>query len=294
MVAAQAGGAQFTGEQRVSFSPASDWDPAISAGPQGGVAVTWDTYDKGAYDVYVRTMRYTKAIEMDKPVAAAASENFEARSSAAYDRQGRLWVAYESSAQRWGKDFGVYEKNGVCLYLGHTLRVKCIQGSNAFETAGPLEDALRSAPGLTGREGPPQMAQTNPGMAAATQPATEQFPRMAASGDGRCISLSDGSGRAFRGRNDLSTIFDVVRRLAMEPGDGAPHTEGPCVRQYASDREGLLLVDHRSQGSRRKTVGRSWRRQLTEDNRSRHGRLPAVFKDEAESLPRKAIGPVAT
>ena len=91
MAAAQAGGAQFSGEQRVSFSPASDWDPAIAAGPQGEVAVTWDTYDKGDYDVYARTMRYDKAIEMDQPVAVAASENFEARSSSAYDRQGRLW-----------------------------------------------------------------------------------------------------------------------------------------------------------------------------------------------------------
>jgi hypothetical protein len=257
MVAAQAGSNQFTHEQRVSFSPASDWDPAIAAGPQGEIAVTWDTYDKGDYDVYARTMRYTKAIEMDKPVAVAASENFEARSSAAYDQQGRLWIGYESSARRWGKDFGVYEKNGVCLYLGHTLRVKCIQGNSAFETAGPLEDALRSAPGLTGREGPPQMAQTNPGMAAATQPGPRNsFPRMAASADGKMfLTFRSGAGE----RSGVGTIYQQYLTWydgsqwsrAME----LPNTEGPVDLRPAISGigpEGLLLVgvtDHRKRAT---------------------------------------------
>ena len=119
MAAAQQGD-RFGAEQRVSFSPKSDWDPAIAAGPHGEVAVTWDTYDKGNYDVYARTMRYTKSIEMDKPVAVAASRKFPRRAArAAYDGRGRLWVAYESSGQRWGKDFGVYDKDGICLYLKH-------------------------------------------------------------------------------------------------------------------------------------------------------------------------------
>src|ERR1019366_6238679 len=96
----------FTPEQRVSFSPASDWDPAIAASPKGEVAVTWDTYDKGDYDVYARVMRFGQSIEMEAPVAIAASANFEARSSAAYDGAGRLWVGYEASDEHWGKDFG--------------------------------------------------------------------------------------------------------------------------------------------------------------------------------------------
>ena len=101
----------------------------------------------GGYDVYARVMRYGKSIEMEKPVAVAASGNFEARSSAAFDRQGRLWVAFESADQRWGKDFGVYDRKGICLYLGHTVRMKVLEGNRAFETEGSLADALRSVPG---------------------------------------------------------------------------------------------------------------------------------------------------
>ena len=229
VMAAVQQGDKFAPEQRVSFSSASDWDPAIAAGPRGEVAVTWDTYDKGDYDVYARTMRYAKSIEMDKPVAVAASENFEARSSAAYDAQGRLWVAHESSGRRWGKDFGVYDKDGICLYLGHTIRVRVLNAGGAFETAGPLDAALRSVPGLTGREGPPSMAQTNPGMAAATQPGPRaSIPRLAAGADGRMfLTFRSGAGE----RSNVGTIYDqywtwydgVHWTRPME----LPHTTGP-------------------------------------------------------------------
>jgi hypothetical protein len=256
LVSAQSSADRFTREQRVSFSPSSDWDPAIAAGPNGEVAVTWDTYDKGDYDVYARTMRYyskTKSIEMEKRIAVAASENFEARSSAAYDRQGRLWVAYESSGRKWGKDFGVYEKNGICLYLGHTLRVKCIQGGSAFETAGSLEDALRGAPGLTGREGPPQMAQVNPGMAGATQPGPRNsIPRIAAGEDGRIfLTFRSGAGQ----RSGVGSIYQQY--LTWYDGSQwsraveLPRTDGPVdfrAAIHSIGADGLLLVgitDHR-------------------------------------------------
>ena len=56
------------------------------------------------------------------PIPVAASQNFEARSSVAYDAQSRLWVAYEASDTKWGKDFGAYETTGVALYQGHNSR----------------------------------------------------------------------------------------------------------------------------------------------------------------------------
>ena len=166
LAAAQAGD-KFTSEQRVSISPASDWDPAIAAGPQGQVAVTWDTYDKGDYDVYARVMRYTKGIDMEAPVPVATSSNFEARSSAAYDHSGQLWVAYEASDEKWGKDFGVYDTKGVSLYRGQTIKVRSLSKGRLSEWTG-LERALLFAPGLTGREGGPSMRVSNPGIANVT------------------------------------------------------------------------------------------------------------------------------
>src|SRR5271157_1219999 len=100
---------------------------------------------------------------------------------AAYDGQGRLWVAYEGSAAKWGKDFGAYEKTGVALYMGHQLYVKCFQEAQACAPAGSLEDALRGVGGMTGRENAP-----NPTVAAASQAGPRNsFPRIAADGQGR-------------------------------------------------------------------------------------------------------------
>ena len=142
VLAAAQNGDRFSKESIVSFSRASDWDPAIAAAPNGEVAVSWDTYDKGDYDVYFRRLKWEGALRMEAPVPVAASQNFEARSSIAYDQQSRLWVAYEASARKWGKDFGAYETTGVSLYQDHNVQVKCFQGSQSFSTEADLAVAL--------------------------------------------------------------------------------------------------------------------------------------------------------
>ena len=96
ILAAAQQGDRFTREATVSFSKASDWDPSIATAPNGEVAIAWDTYDKGDYDVYFRRLKLNgAAVQMDTPTPVAASDRFEARASAAYDRDNRLWVAYE-------------------------------------------------------------------------------------------------------------------------------------------------------------------------------------------------------
>src|SRR5207237_10841805 len=92
ILAAVQDGNRFSPEATISFSPASDWDPAIATSANGEVAVSWDTYDKGDYDVYFRRLRSDsgKAIQMDPPTPVAATQNFEARSSVAYDAKNRL------------------------------------------------------------------------------------------------------------------------------------------------------------------------------------------------------------
>ncbi len=135
-------GSGFSREERVSTSVSSDWDPAIAAGKDGEVAVVWDTYDKGDYDVYARRLRYNDRIGMDTPVPVAASPKFEARPTLAYDRDNRLWVAYEESFPAWGKDFGAYETSGAGLYQGNTVRVKVVEGSRLYTTSDPLEDTV--------------------------------------------------------------------------------------------------------------------------------------------------------
>lgn len=256
LAAAQDGatpGDRFTAGQRVSFSPASDWDPSIAAGPKGEVAVTWDTYDKGDYDVYARIMRFGKSIAMESPVAIAASANFEARSSSAYDSAGRLWIAYENSDQKWGKDFGVYDTKGVSLYRGQTVHVRCLHAGRLYEPQGSLDAALKYAPGLTGREGGPNMKTNNPGMFNVTvQGPRNSIPRLAADSGGR-IFLTFRSGAGLRSR--IGSIYHqfltVYNGSAWSPAVEVPLTGGPVDLRPAMlvTAPGELLVaaltDHR-------------------------------------------------
>ncbi len=164
ILAAVQNGDRFGREVVVSSSTASDWDPAIAASAAGEVAVSWDTYDKGDYDVYLRGLRYDGAVRMDAPVAVAASENFEARSSIAYGPNNRLWVAYEAASVKWGKDFGAYETTGVALYQGHNIRLKCFDGAKEFTTAEELASVL---PGPAGDERGRRRGRRAPGTSAA-------------------------------------------------------------------------------------------------------------------------------
>jgi len=139
-------GENFGPETTVSTSPANDWAPQIAAGPDGEVAVAWDTYDKGDYDVYVRRMRWRGGIKLNDPQPVAASARFEARPSVAIDPAGRVWVAYEESYPRWGKDFGAYETTGSGLYQGQHVRVKILENGSYFTTRDNIAQALRKRP----------------------------------------------------------------------------------------------------------------------------------------------------
>ncbi len=189
----------FAPESIVSTSPASDWDPAIAAAPNGEVAISWDTYDKGDYDVYVRRAQYTDQIGFEDPIPIAATLNFEARSSLAYDPQNRLWIAYEVSGPKWGKDYGSYDTTGVALYHNHTIQVRCLIGNDLYTTSDDIAKTLPGAPAaelfLPSTPGP-YGPQPNPNLALNRQPNGDvgytakldgpknSFPRLATDSDG--------------------------------------------------------------------------------------------------------------
>jgi hypothetical protein len=256
ILAAVQDGNRFSPEATISFSPASDWDPAIATSANGEVAVSWDTYDKGDYDVYFRRLRTEgKQIQMDAPTPVAATQNFEARSSVAYDAKNRLWVAYEASEKKWGKDFGAYETTGVALYQGHNLKVKCFAGQDAFATADDLAEALPGPPGPPqGRPGarkkgrkqifqpasdgiPASPEMPNPAIAASRPPnGNSQPPRLPLNSFPRLATDSDGTVYlAFRsvGSQARSPVGSTwVEHVSYFDGSGwkgplfIPHTDG--------------------------------------------------------------------
>ncbi len=194
-------GDRFGDPVRVSPSPANDWAPQIAAGPGGEIAVVWDTYDKGDYDVYLRRFNFAGTITSDQPLPVAASRKFEARASVVYTPPARLWVAYEESYPRWGKDFGTYETTGTGLYQAMEVRVKVIEGRRFYRPTPTLAPVIKMWPAphpvhygrLRGNVRIPFTEQPNPELALNRPPGatpyprnypSKSFPRLAASRDG--------------------------------------------------------------------------------------------------------------
>jgi hypothetical protein len=201
-------GDSFGPEQLVSFSKASDWDPSIAAAPNGDIAIAWDTYDRGDYDVYFRRMRLTAKLEMDAPVPAAATPLFEARASIAFDSGNRLWIAYEQSTSRWGKNFGTYDSSGTPLYEERGIRVKCFDGASVFTTSSDLLNVMPGTPASPPRAPRPkanrQPLAPNPNQAKNRRPGTAVNARSAGSLNTQPRLVADASGGIYMAFRSLS------------------------------------------------------------------------------------------
>ena len=150
LAAAQTEGHAWSTPRVVSDSPANDWGPAIAADGKGNVHVVWDTYDKGNYDVRLRTLGAADG----SPIVVASSARFEGRPHVACDKEGRVWIAYEEGDEQWGKDYahagdvtnvGLEKNPGFALYVNRTVRVKCLADGRLMQTTGALDDAFQGA-----------------------------------------------------------------------------------------------------------------------------------------------------
>src|SRR5262245_28043780 len=136
-------GDKFSNEILVASSVSNEWNPAIAASPKGDVTIAWDSYRNGNYDVSMRSFDGGAKPAAEK--AAAATARYEAYPSLAYDKEGRLWLAWEESDAGWGKDFGADETSGIGLYQGRWIKVKVWQGDRAFTPPG-LDELLPGMP----------------------------------------------------------------------------------------------------------------------------------------------------
>lgn len=134
----------FTKPERVSPFQGNEWEPAIASDAKGRLAIAWDTFDKGDYDVYL-AMTNAEG-KLGQPEAVAASLGFEVRPSLAFDGESRLWIAYETSGDQWGKDFGALKKKGIPLYqTGRALAVKVRDDKGHWFEPADVMDAVPSA-----------------------------------------------------------------------------------------------------------------------------------------------------
>ena len=145
----QTPGGNWSAERVVSTQTGNCWAPAIAAAADGRVAIAWDTYDKGDYDVWLREFAANGTPQAPRPVANTA--DYEARASLTYDRESRLWVAWERSGPTWGKDWGALDQSGIQLYRDRQIGMRVLAGNEWMEPVKPVTTAL---PGSVRRRGP--------------------------------------------------------------------------------------------------------------------------------------------
>lgn len=118
----------------------SNWLPDIAAGPDGLVAVAWDGYASGNYDIYLRRFQNQRW----EPVQAVANTGrFEAQASVAIDASKRIWLAWHESGEEWGKDTGrLTIRQGTSLYESRSIRVVCFEDDRLLTTTGDLSEIL--------------------------------------------------------------------------------------------------------------------------------------------------------
>jgi hypothetical protein len=161
----QKGDGSWSSGRTVSTQTRNCWTPAIAATKQGSrVAIAWDTYEKGDYDVWAREFSGETAGE-SQPVAN--SEKYEARPALTYDLEGRLWVSYELSGPTWGKDWGALVRDkGIGLYRDRQIGLRVLDNGKWMEPAGSLTKAL---PGARARRGPANLPVNRPEPEATTR-----------------------------------------------------------------------------------------------------------------------------
>jgi hypothetical protein len=124
----------------VSIGKPAVWTPAAAVDAAGNLAVAWDSYAAGNYDIY---FSYVSRNGLPGPVEQiTSSPRFEAHPSVAIDSAGRPWVAWDESGANWGKDWSREDQNrGTTLYADRSIRV-AVRDRKRWMQAGDFSAAV--------------------------------------------------------------------------------------------------------------------------------------------------------
>ena len=128
---------EFERSESIGSPRGNSWSPSLAIDDKGNIAVAYDTYEAGNYDV--RLSRFDSQGKQKSTVIVANSPRFEARPTLAFDPKGRVWIAYEERTANWGKDAeNLLKGKGTPLYSRATVKVKCVDGERVLDVADPL------------------------------------------------------------------------------------------------------------------------------------------------------------
>ena len=124
-------------------SAGNNWWPVAAAGPAGSLAVAWDGYASGSYDIFLRRRQGNLWGPVER---IAGTARFEAHPTVAIDSQQRIWLAWNESGPEWGKDTGfLVTRKGTQLHESRSIRLVCLDGDRLLTTRGPLATVLDPA-----------------------------------------------------------------------------------------------------------------------------------------------------
>ena len=124
------------------------WSPAIVR-LKGGIALAWDSYARGDYDVWLRLYDENGKAGEIQPVAN--TPDHEARPALACDGDGRLWIAWEHGGASWGKDWGAYDsEDGTGLYKARQIGLRVLEDGQWKQPAAPVTTAIPAKPTQAG------------------------------------------------------------------------------------------------------------------------------------------------
>ncbi|MES2392109.1 MAG: hypothetical protein V4555_10750 [Acidobacteriota bacterium] len=134
---------KWSAEERISSGASAggdNWWPVVAAGPKGMVAVAWDGYAAGSYDVYLRRRVGGK---WGAEEAVTRGAGFEAHPTVAVDARSRVWVAWDRSGANWGTEVGFLRgKVGTPLHASRGIGMVCVEGEKRLTTREDVASVL--------------------------------------------------------------------------------------------------------------------------------------------------------
>ncbi len=154
-------GAGWSAATQVSTQTGNCWAPAITAAKDGRIAIAWDTYSKGDYDVWTREFDASGKAGEARPVANSTA--YEARPALTYDQEGALWVSWERGGPTWGKDFGAYAATGIGLYRERQIGLAIWKDGKWMEPAAGFTGTLPGGKGKGRKQNNQRVPAIEPG-----------------------------------------------------------------------------------------------------------------------------------
>jgi len=135
----------------VSNTSGNNWCPSIATCSDGKLAIAWDGYASGSYDIYLRFI--DPRMSLGPTMRLTADDFFQANVTLSPAPDGAVWIAWNRGTPNWGKDNGLYPTTSISeynfLHTRRSLEIRRAFPSRILPVYPPLQEFLDSAlPGL--------------------------------------------------------------------------------------------------------------------------------------------------